>query len=91
MYPKTLDHRGRSTLADLRPRGETSKVQTDMTFGLSTRNQRRLKITSRRWQRRGIFLLGGIGVGAAAVALAQLADLMQIVFAILLSKSRYIC
>jgi H+/Cl- antiporter ClcA len=61
-----------------------------MKLGLSTRSRRRIRITSRRWQRRGIFLLGGIGVGAAAVALAQLADLMQIAFADLLSKSRYI-
>jgi H+/Cl- antiporter ClcA len=60
-----------------------------MTLALSSRNKRRIKITSRRWQRRGIFLLGGIGVGAAAVAMAQLADLAQIAFALLLSKSRY--
>ena len=60
-----------------------------MTLAFSTRNRRRIKITSRRWQRRGIFLLGGIAVGAAAVALAQLADLAQIAFALLLSKSRY--
>ena len=60
-----------------------------MTFALSIRNKRWIQITSGRWQRRGIFLLGGIAVGAAAVALAQLADLAQIAFALLLSKSRY--
>lgn len=60
-----------------------------MTLALSIRNKRRIHITSRRWQRRAIFLLGGIGVGAAAVALAQLADLAQSAFALLLSKSRY--
>ncbi|PMZ86382.1 chloride channel protein, partial [Pseudomonas sp. FW306-2-11AD] len=46
-------------------------------------------LTSARWQRRAIFVLGGIGVGAAAVALAQLADLAQHVFALLLAGSRY--
>ncbi|SDS00846.1 chloride channel protein [Bradyrhizobium canariense] len=61
-----------------------------MTLALSLRSKRRIRITSRRWQRRGIFLLGGIAVGAAAVALAQLADFAQIAFALLLSKSRYI-
>jgi H+/Cl- antiporter ClcA len=61
-----------------------------MTLTLSIRNRRRIHITSRRWQRRAIFLLGGIAVGAAAVALAQLADLAQAAFALLLSKSRYV-
>jgi len=60
-----------------------------MTFALSIHNRRRIRIASGRWQRRAIFLLGGIGVGAAAVALAQLADLAQVAFALLLSKSRY--
>jgi chloride channel protein, CIC family len=56
---------------------------------LSTRLKRRLKLTSARLQRRAIFLLGGIVVGAAAVALALLADQAQLAFAALLSKSRY--
>lgn len=56
---------------------------------LSTRHKRRLKITSTRWQRRAIFLLGGTVVGGAAVALAVLADQAQHAFALLLSKSRY--
>ncbi|WP_454627160.1 chloride channel protein [Bradyrhizobium cenepequi] len=60
-----------------------------MKLTLSRRHQRLLKITSARWQRRAIFLLGGIVVGAAAVMLAQLADLAQQAFAMLLSKSRY--
>lgn len=60
-----------------------------MTLVLSIRNRRRIRIISTRWQRRGIFLLGGLAVGAAAVALAQLADLAQVAFALLLSKSRY--
>jgi H+/Cl- antiporter ClcA len=60
-----------------------------MRLALSTRHSRLFKVTSTRWQRRGIFLLGGIGVGAAAVALAHLADQAQEAFALLLSKSRY--
>jgi len=56
---------------------------------LATRNRRHLKITTARWQRRAIFLLGGIAVGAAAVALAVLAGQAQLAFAFLLSKSRY--
>jgi H+/Cl- antiporter ClcA len=51
-----------------------------MIAGLSTRSRRRLQITSARWQRRAIFLLGGILVGAAAVVLAVLADQAQIAF-----------
>src|SRR3974390_2571564 len=60
-----------------------------MTLALSNRYRRRLRLTSGRWQRRAIFLLGGIAVGAAAVALAFLADQAQLAFAFLLSKSRY--
>jgi len=61
-----------------------------MSWALSNRNKRRFRIHSARWQRRAIFLLGGIGVGAAAVALAVLADLAQQAFALLLTKSRYV-
>ncbi len=46
-------------------------------------------MTSVRWRRRAIFLMGGIAVGAAAVALATLADWAQLTFAFLLAKSRY--
>lgn len=53
------------------------------------RNKRLWRIASARWQRRAIFLLGGIVIGAAAVVLAQLADLAQDVFGLLLAKSRY--
>lgn len=60
-----------------------------MIWTLSTRHKRLFKITSGRWQRRAIFLLGGIAVGAAAVALAQLADLAQQAFGLLIGKSRY--
>ncbi|MBH5390080.1 chloride channel protein [Bradyrhizobium diversitatis] len=54
------------------------------------RNKRLLRIASARWQRRAIFLLGGIVIGAAAVVLAQLADLAQDAFGLLLAKSRYV-
>ncbi|MGC0326553.1 H+/Cl- antiporter ClcA [Bradyrhizobium sp. USDA 326] len=60
-----------------------------MLWPLSTRHRRLFRLTSARWRRRAIFLLGGIGVGATAVALAQVADLAQHAFALLLAKSRY--
>ncbi len=60
-----------------------------MLWPISTRHRRLFRLTSARWQRRVIFLLGGVGVGAAAVALAQLADLAQHSFSLLLAKSRY--
>ncbi|EIG63025.1 chloride channel protein [Bradyrhizobium canariense] len=61
-----------------------------MLWPLSTRHKRLFRLTSARWQRRAIFVLGGIGVGAAAVVLAQLADLAQHAFALLLAQSRYV-
>src|ERR1700744_6692055 len=57
---------------------------------LSSRRRRRFRIISARWQRRALFLLGGVAVGAAAVALAELADVAQMAFAALVSRSRYI-
>jgi H+/Cl- antiporter ClcA len=59
-----------------------------MTFP-SHRHKRLFKIISARWQRRAIFLLGGIAVGAAAVALTQLSDPAQSAFSALVSKFRY--
>src|SRR5271155_887799 len=56
---------------------------------LSERRLRSVKVISERWQRRALFVLGGIAVGAAAVALAVLADRAQLVFATLVAKSRY--
>ena len=44
---------------------------------------------SARWQRRAIFLLGGVAVGGAAVGLALAADQAQIAFAMLIEKTRY--
>jgi H+/Cl- antiporter ClcA len=42
-----------------------------------------------RWQRVGTFVLGGIVIGAAAVALALSADQAQRLFALLLARWRY--
>ncbi|MCL2715673.1 MAG: chloride channel protein [Alphaproteobacteria bacterium] len=56
---------------------------------LSSRNWRRLKLSSARWQRHAIFLLGGVAVGGAAMLLAVLADQTQLAFTLLLSQSRY--
>src|SRR5215469_8982072 len=56
---------------------------------LSARRLRAFRVMSARWRRRAIFLLGGIAVGAAAVALALLADQAQAAFALLLAKFRY--
>ncbi|HEX7923015.1 MAG TPA: chloride channel protein [Bradyrhizobium sp.] len=55
----------------------------------SNRQRRLFRLVSARWQRRALFLLGGIAVGAAAVALAQLADLAQVAFSALVSHLRY--
>jgi len=55
---------------------------------LTERRRRAVRAVSARWRRRAIFLLGGVAVGAAAVALALLADQAQRVFALLLSWRR---
>jgi H+/Cl- antiporter ClcA len=52
-------------------------------------SSRRLRLHSARTQRQLIFLLGGVVVGAAAVALALLADLAQEAFRALLDRWRY--
>ena len=57
---------------------------------LSGRQVRSVKATSGRWQRRAIFLMGGVAVSAAAVALATLADWAQVALTALLGMSRYI-
>jgi H+/Cl- antiporter ClcA len=56
---------------------------------LSARQRRSVRVISTRWQRRMIFLAGGIAVGAAAVALAQVSDWAQLAFADVLAKWRY--
>lgn len=62
---------------------------TSLTSFRSERYARLARVVSARWQRRGIFLLGGIAVGGAAVGLALLADQAQIAFAWLIAKERY--
>jgi H+/Cl- antiporter ClcA len=56
---------------------------------LSGRRRRALRVLSARWQRRAVFLLGGVVVGAAAVALALLADQVQHLFAVLIARWRF--
>jgi H+/Cl- antiporter ClcA len=59
-----------------------------MSHWLSEHRRRALRVLSIRWRRHAIFLLGGIAVGAAAVALALLADQAQRAFALLLTWRR---
>jgi chloride channel protein, CIC family len=56
---------------------------------LSSRRVRSVKVTSERWQRRAVFVLGGVVIGAVAVALAMLADWAQLAFAALIAKLSY--
>ena len=53
------------------------------------RYRRLMRVTWARWQRRIVFLLGGITVGASAVALALLADQVQAAFALLVGRWRF--
>ena len=55
----------------------------------SNRRLRRMKVMSGHWQRRFMFLAGGIMVGAVAVLLAYLADQVQHYFALLIAHWRY--
>jgi H+/Cl- antiporter ClcA len=56
---------------------------------LSTRRLRSARVVTAHWQRRAIFLVGGVTVGAAAVGLALAADWVQAEFHLLVSKWRY--
>jgi len=56
---------------------------------LSTRYLRTIKVTSARWQRRTLFVVGGITIGAAAVGLALSADWVQAWFGELVARWRY--
>jgi len=60
-----------------------------MKLPLSDRRLRSINVTSARWQRRAIFLMGGVAVGAAAVTLATLADWAQLALGALLTRWRY--
>src|ERR1700752_2191905 len=71
------------------PRDALGKDLALMKQLLSNRHLRSVKVISVRWRRRAIFLMGGIAVGAAAVALATLADWAQLALGALLSKWRY--
>jgi len=53
------------------------------------RYPRLVRVTWARWQRRIVFLLGGIAVGASAVALALLADQAQAACALLVGWWRF--
>ncbi len=58
-----------------------------MRTGLITpRRMRRIRVASRHWQRRALFVLGGIAVGAAAVGLALAADRSSGVFRMVLRR-----
>jgi H+/Cl- antiporter ClcA len=50
---------------------------------------RSVKVTSARWQRRTVFVVGGVTVGAVAVALALAADWVQAEFHLLVTRWRY--
>ncbi len=58
---------------------------------LGPRRQRHARVLATRWRRRLIFLLGGVGVGIAAVIFARLADLAQLGFARLEGRWPYAC
>ena len=53
------------------------------------RHRRRARVLSAQWQRRAIFLLGGIVVGTLAVVLALAADWVQYAFSLFIHKWRY--
>lgn len=56
---------------------------------ITGRHRRLVKVLSARWQQRALFLVGGIIVGAAAVALTLLANEAQYTFALLVGQERY--
>lgn len=56
---------------------------------LTTRQLRVLLVHSRRWQRRTIFIAGGLVVGLMAVALAELSDLAQHTFRVVAARWFY--
>ena len=58
-------------------------------FPLHARQARRLRVTSLRWQQRGLFVLGGIIVGAAAYGIALIADRAGDLFGGLLARLPY--
>jgi H+/Cl- antiporter ClcA len=55
------------------------------------RRRRRARILATHWRRRFTFILGGVGVGAAAVVFTKLADLAQLEFNRLIGHWPYAC
>jgi len=71
--------------------GSRSREQAAFMMPFVTAHRLRLiKVLSARWQRRAIFLLGGVAVGAAAVALALLADQAQLGFGLVVARWPYV-
>lgn len=60
-----------------------------MAFSLPVRHLRLLRALSRRWQRRAVFVIGGLAVGLAAVGLAIGADWAQALFRFVLARYPY--
>ena len=56
---------------------------------LTERQLRSVRVLSTRWQRRIIFVAGGLAVGAAAVGLAQASDWAQLMFVRALERWHY--
>jgi H+/Cl- antiporter ClcA len=56
---------------------------------VTARRLRSMKVLSGRWERRAIFLLGGVAIGTAAVALTLLADQVQLAFQAVVARWRY--
>ncbi|MBS0528271.1 MAG: chloride channel protein [Proteobacteria bacterium] len=56
---------------------------------LSERQMRSVRVMSTRWQRRIIFVAGGVAIGGAAVGLAQASDWAQLMFAHALERWRF--
>jgi H+/Cl- antiporter ClcA len=61
-----------------------------MALTLAPRHIRRARVISTRWQKRALFLIGGLIVGGCAVGFAVVADLAQDGFRWLLSFSSYL-
>src|SRR6201994_2208341 len=70
-------------------RNSHSDVSATMRPFLSDRRLRSVRVTSARWQRRAVFVVGGVTVGAVAVALALAADWVQAEFHLLVTRWRY--
>ena len=58
-------------------------------FQIKARQARRMRVALLRWRRRGVFVLGGIVIGAAAFGIAALADQAGGLFAALLVQLPY--